>query len=346
MRRPLFIISVFLICLMQSAYALEVSHLKTMAYRNPIGIDVVEPTFSWVLTSEQRGVVQETYSIRIATDRNFQDIVWQSGTISSQESVDVPAKGFSTSPRTRYYWQVSITDNKGNTATSAENAYFETGLGSEAGWGEAKWIKTGSGAADQNEDGTPITDYEVEVSFEIKSFAAGLIFAASDHNNYYMWQINTVTGSPRFRPHKWTNGGAACLSENALAVKVQNNEEHVLRIEVRDAKTATTYIDGTKVDTRTGDFKFGDFGFREDYDQGNVPEQAYFDNFVVTSGGKTLYKEDFEDADLKMFAGGSVENGRMLVKGPGTYCWQQKVSDRVHYDVEADMTLINDNGSI
>ena len=346
MRRPLFIISVFLICLMQSAYALEVSHLKTMAYRNPIGIDVVEPTFSWVLTSDQRGVVQETYSIRIATDRNFQDIVWQSGTISSQESVDVPAKGFSTSPRTRYYWQVSVTDNKGNTATSAENAYFETGLGSEAGWGEAKWIKTGSGAADQNEDGTPITDYEVEVSFEIKSFAAGLIFAASDHNNYYMWQINTITGSPRFRPHKWTNGSAACLSENALAVKVQNNEEHVLRIEVRDAKTATTYIDGTKVDTRTGDFKFGDFGFREDYDQGNVPEQAYFDNFVVTSGGKTLYKEDFEEADLKMFAGGSVENGRMLVKGPGTYCWQQKVSDRVHYDVEADMTLINDNASI
>ena len=188
MRRPLFIISVFLICLMQSAYALEVSHLKTMAYRNPIGIDVVEPTFSWVLTSDQRGVVQETYSIRIATDRNFQDIVWQSGTISSQESVDVPAKGFSTSPRTRYYWQVSVTDNKGNTATSTENAYFETGLGSESGWGEAQWIKTGSGAADQNEDGTPITDYEVEVSFEIKSFAAGLIFAASDHNNYYMWQ--------------------------------------------------------------------------------------------------------------------------------------------------------------
>ena len=223
MRRPLFIISVFLICLMQSAYALEVSHLKTMAYRNPIGIDVVEPTFSWVLTSDQRGVVQETYSIRIATDRNFQDIVWQSGTISSQESVDVPATGFSTSPRTRYYWQVSVTDNKGNTATSAENAYFETGLGSEAGWGEAQWIKTGSGAADQNEDVTPITDYEVEVSFEIKSFAAGLIFAARDHNNYYMWQINTVTGSPRFRPHKWTNGGAACLSENALSVNVRNN---------------------------------------------------------------------------------------------------------------------------
>lgn len=75
MRRPLFIISVFLICLMQSAYALEVSHLKTMAYRNPIGIDVVEPTFSWVLTSDQRSVIQETYSIKIATDRNFQDIV-------------------------------------------------------------------------------------------------------------------------------------------------------------------------------------------------------------------------------------------------------------------------------
>ena len=56
MRRPLFIISVFLICLMQSAYALEVSHLKTMAYRNPIGIDVVEPTFR--LSRKSVGIIR------------------------------------------------------------------------------------------------------------------------------------------------------------------------------------------------------------------------------------------------------------------------------------------------
>ncbi|MGN1257098.1 MAG: alpha-rhamnosidase, partial [Bacteroidaceae bacterium] len=345
MRKPLSII-VLLLSIMQGAFALEVSHLKTQAYRNPIGIDISTPAFSWVITSDERGIMQESYSIRVATDREFQNIVWQSGEISSQASVDVLAKGFTTLPRTRYYWQVTITDNKGNTATSSERAYFETGLGNESGWNAAKWIKVGSGATDENIDGTPITDYEVEVKFEIKSLAAGLIFAASDHNNYYMWQVNTLTGSPRLRPHKWTNGGASCLSENALGVKLNNNEIHTLRIEVRGAKTATTYVDGKKVDSRTGDFAFGEFGFREDHDQGDVNEEAYFDDFIVTSGGKTLYKEDFEDAAIRMFSGGDIQEGRVHVKGPNTYCWQQKVGKRVHYDVEADMTLINDNASI
>lgn len=121
----------------------------------------------------------------------------------SDRSVDVPATGFTARPRTRYYWQVAVTDNHGSTAVSTERAYFETGLGGESAWEKTRWIKLQDGSNDgMAEDGTPITDYEVEVKFEIKSLAAGVIFAASDRNNYYMWQVNTLTGSPRFRPHR------------------------------------------------------------------------------------------------------------------------------------------------
>ena len=326
--------------------ALEVTNLKTQAYVNPIGIDITNPTFSWVLSSDERNVMQTSYAIRISKDRDFQEVVWESGTIESDQSADVPTK-FTTAARTRYYWQVTVTDNKGNTATSTERAYFETGLKTTSAWGKSSWIQATTNAKGSvAEEEKVVKDYEVEVKFEVKQLAAGLIFAAQDHNNYYMWQINTNGGNIRFRPHRWSGGNAACLSENALGVNVKNGEVHTLRIEVKNATTATTYVDGTKVDSRTGDFAYGDFGFRQDYDNGNQPEQAYFDDLVVTSEGKVLLEEHFDDADNVLFSSGTVQDGRFYVSGPGTYSWQRKVGPYVHYDVETDMTLINDNASI
>ena len=306
-------------------FALEVNNLKTQAYTNPVGIDITTPSFSWMLSSTERGVMQKSYSIRVSTERDFSDVVWESATIESDQSTDVQATGFSPKARTRYYWQVTVTDNKGNAATSTERAYFEIGLKTATAWNRAKWIK-GTRTPRSGTSAAVVKDYEVEVKFQIQQLAAGLIFAAKDHNNYYMWQVNTLTGSPRFRPHRWQNGGASCMSENPLGVNVKNGEEHTLRIEVKNANTATTFVDGTQVDTRTGDFAYGDFGFREDYDNGNVPEEAYFDDFKVTSGGETLLEEHFEKADDNTFLGGTVENGRFHIKGPGTYCWQEKGS--------------------
>ena len=306
-------------------FALEVNNLRTQAYTNPIGIDITTPSFSWMITSTERGVMQTSYSIKVSADREFGDIVWESGTVEGDQSADVQATGFTPKARTRYYWQVTVTDNKGNTAVSTERAYFEIGLKNATAWNRAKWIKgtrtPKSGASD-----AVVKDYEVEVKFQIQQLAAGLIFAAKDHSNYYMWQMNTLTGSPRFRPHRWQNGGATCMSENPLGVDVKNGEVHTLRIEVRNANTATTFVDGKQVDMRTGDFAYGDFGFREDYDNGNVPEEAYFDDFKVTSGGQTLLEEHFDKPEDNTFLGGTVEEGRFHVKGPGTYCWQEKNS--------------------
>ncbi|MCF0197291.1 MAG: family 78 glycoside hydrolase catalytic domain, partial [Bacteroidaceae bacterium] len=76
-----------------------------------------------------------------------------------------------------------------------------------------------------------------------------------------------------------------------------------------------------------------------------MPEQAYFDDFKVTSGGRVLLEEDFSKK-ARLFAGGEVVDGRFYVSGPAAYCWQQKVAKAVRYDVEVDMTLINDNASI
>ena len=335
-----------------SAFALDITGLRTEDYRNPVGIDKSTIHFSWQLQSEQRGVMQTNYSIQIATDAAFGNVVWESGTVNSDQSVYVEASGFTPAAQTRYYWRVTVSDNKGETATSTEKAYFETGIaspdpskGGGNGWDGTYWIKAtdkeqGAGGEEQ------VIDYEVEVKFNIKSLAAGLIFAASDHNNYYMWQVNTLTGSPRFRPHRWQNGGPALLSEsNITAVSVKNGEQHTLKVKVTGGNVARTYIDGKLIDTRTGDFAYGDFGFREDYDNGNVPEQAYFDDFIVKSGDKVLLEEHFETSPC-MFSSGTLENGQFYLSGPGTYSWQQTVAKKVRFDVDYDFTLVQDNASI
>ena len=341
----LFTFSLFLL-FTSSAFALDVTSLRTEDYHNPVGLDKSTIHLSWQLESEQRGVMQTSYSIQIATDAVFGNVVWESGTVSSDQSVGVETKGFKPAAETRYYWRVTVTDNKGASAVSTEKAYFETGLMKASGWNGTHWIKASTSPKGEAGEGAAIKNYEVEVKFNIKSLAAGLIFAASDHNNYYMWQVNTMTGSPRFRPHRWQGGNPACLSEaNITNVSIQNGEQHTLTIKVTNATTARTYIDGKLVDTRTGDFAFGDFGFREDYDNGDVPEQAYFDDFIVKSGDQVLLEEHFE-ANPCMFSSGTIENGQFYLSGPATYSWQQKVATPVRYDVDFDLTLVQDNASI
>ena len=327
-----------------SVFALDVTDLRTEDMRNPIGIDQSNIHLSWMLQSSQRAVLQTAYSIQIARDANFGDVVWESGTISSTQSVDVEARGFNPAPETRYYWRVTVSDNKGETATSTEKAYFETGLMKADAWNGTHWIKATTSSGGEMEEGS-ITDYEVEVKFNVKALAAGLIFAASDHSNYYMWQVNT-NGSVRFRPHRWSGGNPSLLSEAAITrVNIRNGEQHKLTIKVTNANTARTYIDDVLIDTRTGEFAYGDFGFREDYDNGNQAEQAYFDDFIVKSGDKVLHEEHF-DGTTCMFSSGTLDSGQFYVSGPGTYAWQQKVAKPVHFDVEYDFTLINDNASI
>ncbi len=339
-----YLLPVVTLLLAVPAFALDVVNLRTEDYRNPIGIDRSTIHFSWQLESEQRGVVQTSYSLQIATDAAFGNVVWESAGVNSDESVFVEAKGFVPAAETRYYWRVTVADNKGETATSTEKAYFETGLMRADAWSSTQWIKASTSPSEGGENEAP-ADYEVEVKFTVKQLAAGLIFAASDHSNYYMWQVNT-NGSLRFRPHRWSGGNPALLSEAAITgVSVKNGEQHTLKVSVTGSNVARTYIDNILIDTRTGDFAYGDFGFREDYDNGNQPEQALFDDFKVTAAGKTLLEENFDGSSC-MFQSGTLQSGQFYVSGPATYAWQQKAAKPVRFDVDFDFTLVNDNASI
>lgn len=132
---------VLFISVQQLTAQVTVSNLRCEMLVNPQGIDVKQPRLSWQLQSNLRNVVQTSYQILVSsTLQNLQQNkgdVWNSGNISSNQSLHVQYKGAELKPGKTYYWKVLVQMNKGK-AVAAQTAFFSTGL-TTALW-KAKWI--------------------------------------------------------------------------------------------------------------------------------------------------------------------------------------------------------------
>ena len=256
--------------------------------------------FQLKLESDERSVVQTSYRIVVTDGAPDGSVVWDSGVIESSESSNVPAAGINLQPSTRYYWTVTVKDNKGNEARSSEQAYFDTGL-MNSGWSGAKWIKATNAAYGTVVEN--IKNYTVEFDFEIDHTAAGVCFGKTGEGSFYMWQFSTKDpNNPVFRPHVWNNGTPALITELPLKEKMdlKEGETYHLRIDVtNDGRHVTTYLNDVMVDERDGNFPYGDVGIRQDYgDHDMQPEIAYFDNVKVSSASdNVLFSEDFSQTN-------------------------------------------------
>lgn len=124
---------------------LSVKELTVEHKKNPIGIDVQQPRFSWKISGPGNSILQTSYSIRVSSDAKFSSakIVWQTGKISGNESVLIPYYGPALKSGVRYFWQVKIWDNNLKETKWSETAFMETGLLSQSDW-KAKWIELAS----------------------------------------------------------------------------------------------------------------------------------------------------------------------------------------------------------
>ena len=149
--------TVFAICFACSGTAAETiswqpSHLRCEYLDNPIGIDTPKPRFFWWLEIPGRGKSQTAYQILVASNPSVlardQGDEWDSGKVSSADTIQIVYKGKPLESGRDYYWKVRSWNNIGEPGPYSTAAHFSMGLLSRDDW-KGSWI--GGGAAAGNE---------------------------------------------------------------------------------------------------------------------------------------------------------------------------------------------------
>lgn len=132
---------------------------------NPLGIDVVQPRFSWILKSSQQGEMQSAYQILVASSvekvkENIAD-KWNSKKVTSDESVNVTYEGSPLASAEKCYWKVRIWNQDEEVSPYSSPATLEMGLLQKDDW-QGVWI----GA--KKDISSPLFRKEFKLAKEIK----------------------------------------------------------------------------------------------------------------------------------------------------------------------------------
>ena len=104
---------------------------------NPVGIDTMNPRFSWNIKAEKRGAGQKFYQIRVYDEKDA--CVWDTGKTESDDTINIRYEGNKLKSRTRYEWVLTVWD-KENEEYVTEPSYFETAVLNGDEW-KAEWIR-------------------------------------------------------------------------------------------------------------------------------------------------------------------------------------------------------------
>ena len=152
---------------------LKVQKLLTENLSNPLCIDATEPRFGWQLTeNDKQNVLQTAYEIKVTTKGlrgKSSETVWNSGKISSDQSLYVPYAGSPLKSGQRYYWQVRVWDNYGKSSPWSEVNWWQMGLLHPDDW-SAKWITPGF--KDALDEASPIFRKTFKVTKKVRSAIA------------------------------------------------------------------------------------------------------------------------------------------------------------------------------
>jgi alpha-L-rhamnosidase len=168
--------------------AVTVGDLRCENLENPLGIDVTEPRLSWKLHSNDRDQMQSAYQILVASSEkelaeNKGDL-WDSGKISSDQSIQIPYAGTPLASRAECFWKVRVWDGTGKPSGWSKPAHWSIGLLSTRDWGAAKW--TGL-------DGADVTNYLANTSW-IWSPGGEPAKSAAPGTNYFRRVVTIPAG--------------------------------------------------------------------------------------------------------------------------------------------------------
>lgn len=122
---------------------LIISNLRTEYLQNPLGIDVLDPRFSWELTSVVRGQRQSAYQIVVSADsvalsRGAAEL-WDSKKVVSDQAGQIIYAGKKLASKQKCYWRVKVWDAANHASAWSEIASWSMGMLHKTDW-QALWI--------------------------------------------------------------------------------------------------------------------------------------------------------------------------------------------------------------
>ncbi len=222
----------------------SIKKLQVEYQKNPLGIDVNQPRFSWQMETERIGARQVAYQLWVA--ENKASLVsgpykFDSGKTNSGESVGINYEGSILKPSTRYYWKVKVWDESGAVAELDEEAWFETGL-LGSGWNGAKWIGSSKSQLSKYRSHYVI-DFDVQIPEG--NNRAVFIFGARDEKNYVSIEINlNGKNDPQLILSHATDGNKVQDAVENIARFIPahaKHEKHHIKVNVKTAQYALKY---------------------------------------------------------------------------------------------------------
>jgi alpha-L-rhamnosidase len=118
--------------------ATRVVDLRTSLLDRPLGLHDRQPTFSWRLESEGCEVTQRAYRILVSSsETNLLEgraDLWDTGRVTSCDSVGVQYAGKLLTSRARAHWTVTVWDNQNQESKPAQGSTWEMGLLERSDW--------------------------------------------------------------------------------------------------------------------------------------------------------------------------------------------------------------------
>ena len=207
------------------ATATNIERIRCEYLKNPLGIDVATPRFTWEISADHNGK-QTACRLNVATSPQLLKCgkadIWKSGRVNTDISRMV-YQGPALQAHTRYYWQVEVWSN-GRKLTS-EVASFETAKLSITDWHDAKWI---SDTFDREFRKAPLL--RKSISLEEKNIKNARLYVSGV--GYYEFFINGAHVSDRKLEPGYTHFDKRVLYSTYDVTSMLQHGENVLAAEL------------------------------------------------------------------------------------------------------------------
>ena len=123
--------------------AASVANLRCEYLSNPLGVDALAPRLSWNILGGGRGWMQTAYRLQVASSAELLEEgkadLWDSGKVSSSQTLNVRYEGKTLNSGLRCYWRVQVWDKNDGPSAFSPTQFWEMGLLRAADW-KAQWI--------------------------------------------------------------------------------------------------------------------------------------------------------------------------------------------------------------